>query len=147
MRKYETVFILDPDLQEKTRLEFLEKIKNIIQKENGFLVDFDEWGNKKLAYEIKKKFRGYYVIICYGGTGELVKELERNLRLNDSIIRFMTILVSDEVTKDELEKESQELQKIKQEQSKELKNEAEELDNKRTFEKSDKKNKKGENDV
>ncbi len=110
MRKYETVFIVDPDLQDKTRTNLYDKVRNIISKEGGILIDFDEWGNKKLAYEIKKKLRGHYVCVTYGGTGELIKELERNFRLSDSVLKFMTILLSDDVTAEQLEKEIQESQ-------------------------------------
>jgi len=105
MRKYETVFISDPDLQDQARLDLYDKVKNIIAKENGILLNFDEWGNKKMAYEIKKKLRGNYVCATYGGTGDLIKELERNFRLTDDILKFMTILLSDDVTAESLEKE------------------------------------------
>ncbi len=67
MRKYETVIISDPDLQDQTRADLFDKIRNIITRENGILLDFDEWGSKKLAYEIKKKLRGYYICLTYGG--------------------------------------------------------------------------------
>jgi small subunit ribosomal protein S6 len=113
MRKYETVIISDPDLQDQTRTELFDKIRNIIAKENGILLDFDEWGGKKLAYEIKKKLRGYYSCLTYGGTGDLVKELERNLRLSDGIMKFMTILLSDKVTAESLEAEVAEAQAAK----------------------------------
>ena len=105
MRKYETIFISDPDLQDQARKELFEKVRNIIAKENGILLDFDEWGNKKLAYEIKKKLRGHYVCMTYGGTGELVKELERNMRLSDDVMKFMTILLAEDVTAESLEQE------------------------------------------
>ncbi len=108
MRKYETIFISDPDLQDQTRSDLFDKIRNIIAKENGILLDFDDWGNKKLAYEIKKKFRGHYVCATYGGTGDLVKELERNFRLSDDVLKFMTILLSDNVTVEQLEQEARE---------------------------------------
>jgi small subunit ribosomal protein S6 len=108
MRKYETIFISDPDLQDQTRSDLFDKVRNIIAKENGIFLDFDDWGNKKLAYEIKKKFRGHYVCATYGGTGDLVKELERNLRLSDDVLKFMTILVSDNVTVEQLEQEVRE---------------------------------------
>ena len=110
MRKYETVFIADPDLQDQTRADLFEKVRNIIAKEGGILTNFDEWGNKKLAYEIKKKLRGHYVCVTYGGTGKLIKELERNFRLSDKVLKFMTILLSDNVTAEQLEKEAQEAQ-------------------------------------
>lgn len=105
MRKYETVLISDPDLQDQARLDLYDKVRNIITKENGIFLNFDEWGNKKMAYEIKKKLRGNYVCVTYGGTGDLVKELERNFRLTDDILKFMTILLSDDVTVESLEKE------------------------------------------
>ncbi|MBU1342482.1 MAG: 30S ribosomal protein S6 [Proteobacteria bacterium] len=107
MRKYETVFISDPDLQDQTRADLFDKVRNIIAKEDGILVNFDDWGNKKLSYEIKKKLRGHYVCATYGGTGDLVKELERNFRLSDDVMKFMTILLSDNVTVEQLEKEIQ----------------------------------------
>jgi small subunit ribosomal protein S6 len=110
MRKYEIVFILDPDVKDQARTVLFDRVKNIITKENGILLDFDEWGNKKLAYEIKKKLRGFYVCITYGGTGSLVKELERNLRLSDDVLKFMTLLLSDDVTVEQLEEEAKENQ-------------------------------------
>ncbi|MBT6338896.1 MAG: 30S ribosomal protein S6 [Desulfobacula sp.] len=118
MRKYETVFIADPDLQDKVRIDLYEKARNIINKEGGILTGFDEWGNKKLAYEIKKKLRGNYVCITYGGSGSLVKELERNFRLNDGVLKFMTILLSDDVTAEQLEKEVQDAQDAQDESKK-----------------------------
>jgi small subunit ribosomal protein S6 len=110
MRKYETIIILDPDLKDQARTDLFDKVKNIISKENGILLDFDEWGNKKLAYAIKKKLRGFYVCVTYGGNGELVKELERNLRLSDNVLKFMTLLLSVDVTKEQLEQEAKENQ-------------------------------------
>ncbi len=106
MRKYETVVILNPDLKDQARTDLLDRFKNIISKENGILVDLDEWGNKKLAYEIKKKLRGFYVCITYGGTGDLVQELERKLRLSDDVLKFMTLLLSDDVTVEQLKEEA-----------------------------------------
>jgi len=107
MRKYETIFISDPDLKDQARQELFDKVRDIIAKENGILLDFDEWGNKKLAYEIKKKLRGHYACVTYGGTGDLIKELERNFGLSDHVLKFMTVLLSDNVTAEQLEKEVQ----------------------------------------
>lgn len=108
MRKYETVFISDPDLSDQDRSDLFDKVREIITKEKGIILDFDEWGNKKLAYEIRKKFRGHYVCITYGGTGELVQELERNFRLMEVIMKFMTIVLSQDTSAEALEKEFQE---------------------------------------
>jgi len=108
MRKYETVLISDPDLQSQSRADLFDRVRNIITRENGILLDFDEWGSKKLAYEIRKKLRGYYVCMTYGGDGSLVKELERNLGLSDDIMKYMTILLSDQETAESLEKQAAE---------------------------------------
>jgi small subunit ribosomal protein S6 len=107
MRKYETVFIADPDMSDQAREELLERVTGIIERENGILLNTDEWGLKKLSYEIKKKLRGYYVCLTYGGTGALVTELERNFRLSDLIMKFMTILVTEHVTEESLKQEAE----------------------------------------
>lgn len=115
MRKYETVFISDPDLSDQAREELFERVKNIIDRENGIILNFDNWGVKKLSYEIKKKLRGYYVCLTYGGTGELVTELERNFRLSDLIMKFMTILITENVTEESLKQEAEEVKEAAKE--------------------------------
>lgn len=105
MRRYETIFIADPDLQEDARKNLFDKFTNLLAQENGILVNFDDWGNRKLAYEIKKKPRGHYVCMTYGGNGALVTELERNFRLDDKIMKFMTVLLEKDVNPSDLEQE------------------------------------------
>lgn len=107
MRKYESVIISDPDLQDQARTDLLDKVRNIIARENGILLDVDDWGSKKLAYEINKKLRGHYFCLTYGGTGDLVKELERILKLSDDVIKYMTVLLSTDETEESLAKEAQ----------------------------------------
>ena len=107
MRKYETVFISHPDLQEQSRKDLFEKVKNLVAKENGILVDFDDWGNKKLAYEIRKNTRGHYVCMTFGGSGETVTEMERIFRLDDSILKFMTTLKDTNVDPAQLRQEAE----------------------------------------
>ncbi|MDZ7665134.1 MAG: 30S ribosomal protein S6 [Desulfotignum sp.] len=113
MRKYETVIISDPDLQDQARTDLLDKVRNIIARENGILLDVDDWGSKKLAYEINKKLRGHYVCLTYGGTGDLVKELERILKLSDDVMKYMTILLSTDETAESLAKEAQDAEAAK----------------------------------
>ena len=97
MRRYETVFILDPDLPEEARDGLFQKLSDLIAQQGGFLVDIDVWGNRKLAYEIRKKPRGFYVRLDFCGTGALVDELERNLRIDDRFLKYMTVLLDREV--------------------------------------------------
>jgi small subunit ribosomal protein S6 len=113
MRKYETIIISDPDLQDQSRADLLDKVRNIIARENGILLYVDDWGSKKLAYEISKKLRGHYVCLTYGGTGDLVKELERNLGLSDDVMKYMTILLSTDETAESLAKEAEDVEAAK----------------------------------
>lgn len=95
MRRYETVFIVDPDLSEDERKQRFDKILDLITTMKGAIIEVDEWGSKRLAYEIKKKTRGHYMRLDYCGTGELVAEIERNCRIDDKILKYMTIILQD----------------------------------------------------
>lgn len=105
MRRYETIFISDPDLLADDRAQLFEKTKDLIVKQNGFLVLFDEWGVKKLAYDIKKKGRGHYVRIDFCGDGALVAELERSFRIDDRVMKFMTIVLNKNVDLEKVKEE------------------------------------------
>ena len=97
MRRYETIFIADNDLSEENRSPIFEKLKDLILQHSGLLIMVDEWGSKKLAYEIKKKARGYYVRLDYCGSGNLVNEIERFFRIDDRILKYMTVLLDKNV--------------------------------------------------
>ena len=96
MRRYETVVIVDPDLGEEQRGPVFDKIRELIPQKGGLLVDIDEWGGRKLAYEIKKKQRGYYARIDFCGGGSLVSEMERQFRIDDRVMKYMTILLDED---------------------------------------------------
>jgi small subunit ribosomal protein S6 len=102
MRRYETVFILDPDLSEEVRTQRYDKVKEVITAYEGVLIEFDDWGVRKLAYDIRKKTRGQYVRLDYCGDGTLVSELERNFRLDDKFLKFMTIILAENVNPEEV---------------------------------------------
>jgi len=117
MRRYETVFIADPDIPEESRLALFERLKGIIVAGESFFVRFDEWGVRKMAYEIKKKKRGFYVLAEYVGLGSQVQELERVMRIDDRILKFLTVLkdenaiveaIREEMAREEAEKEARE---------------------------------------
>jgi small subunit ribosomal protein S6 len=105
MRRYETFVIFDPDLSEEERSPVIDRIKETIKKQDGFLVDVDDWGARKLAYEIKKKFRGYYNRLDYCGTGPLVNELERFFRIDDRVLKYMTVLLEKEADLERIKEE------------------------------------------
>jgi small subunit ribosomal protein S6 len=97
MRRYETIVIVDPDIGEDQRTIVFDRIRELVPQKGGLLVAFDEWGSRKMAYEVKKKKRGYYLRVDYCGTGELVNEMERQFRIDDRVLKYMTILLEDAV--------------------------------------------------
>lgn len=102
MRRYETVFIVNPDLSESDRTSLFERIQAILPNFGGEMVKIDEWGMKAMAYEINKKAKGYYTLMDYCGDGALVAELERFFRINDPVMRYMTVQLDSEVDMDAL---------------------------------------------
>ena len=93
MRTYETIFIAHPDLVEEEVKALIDRMKGIIENLNGQLIKVEEWGRKKLAYKLKKLTKGYYVLIRFGGNGEILVEVERNLRLSDAVLKYQSIRV------------------------------------------------------
>ena len=90
MRRYESVWVVNGDLPDEEVKATIDKFSRIITTQEGTLVGMEEWGRKKLAYKIKGTTRGYYVLVDYAGTPATVKELERNYRIDDRIIRYLT---------------------------------------------------------
>ena len=105
MRRYETIIILDTDLSDENRGQFFKKITGLITQDDGFLALLDEWGDKKLAYEIKKKSRGFYVRFDFCGHGDTVNEIERHCRIDEKILKYMTVLLEKDVDVDALKEE------------------------------------------
>lgn len=93
---YETTYILRPDVTEDGQKTFLEKLKGIIAAYGGQVVAVEDWGKRRLAYPIQKESRGYYTYILFTGNNALVAELERNMRINEQVIRFLSIKISDD---------------------------------------------------
>jgi len=121
MRRYETIFIIDPELQDNERNSITEKLDQLISKQEGVLLKVDDWGQKRLAYEIKKKQRGYYIRLDYCGTGSLVNEMERLSRIDDNILKYMTVLlekdVNVEAAKEEIAREEAEKERVLKEKT------------------------------
>lgn len=105
MRRYETIVIVDPDISDENRGPLLEKICDLIPKQNGWLVSQDDWGVKKLAYEIKKKTRGHYIKFDFCGDGTLVDELERSFRIDDRVMKYMTVLLDKNADPEKIKEE------------------------------------------
>lgn len=95
MRKYETFFILDPDLPEDVNTVVDDKLQSIVTSQGGSILSYTPWGKKKLAYSVKKHTRGHYILMEYAGGPELVAELERNMRLDERVLKFITVKLED----------------------------------------------------
>jgi small subunit ribosomal protein S6 len=91
MRKYETIFILQPSLDEEAVKANIEKFKGVIENGGGVIENVDFWGKRKLAYEIKKVNEGFYTLINFTADTELPKELDRIFRINDTVVRHIII--------------------------------------------------------
>ncbi len=95
--EYETIVILRPDLDDSVTTGLIEKLEQIITGQGGHILLRDDWGKRKLAYPIAKHQKGHYTLIAHLAPPELVTELERRIRNEDSIIRFLTSKVDDAV--------------------------------------------------
>ena len=91
MRKYETIFILHPSLDEETVKASIEKFKGVIENGGGTVDNVDFWGKRKLAYEINKVNEGYYTLVNFSSNPELPRELDRIFRITDGVIRHIII--------------------------------------------------------
>lgn len=95
MRHYETLFIINPDLTEEETAATVEKFAGILTADGSEMVKVDHWGRRRLAYEVKKFSKGYYVLFEYGAKPEAVAEMERNFKIDERVIRFLTVKKED----------------------------------------------------
>lgn len=103
MRRYELIFILRPGLGEEEITTVIEYAKQIIVSENGTIIDLNRWGMKKLAYTIKKEIQGYYVFCEFAGTPAAVAEIERKFRIDDGVLKYLTIKTADAMTEETIQ--------------------------------------------
>ena len=96
-REYETIYILRSDVDSAGAEKVVDRAKDVIARLEGTLTKLDNWGKRKLAYPIRKSNRGIFVYLKYVGYSDLVAELERNLRLLDEVVRFQTVLLTEDI--------------------------------------------------
>ena len=96
-REYETIFILKPDVSNDVIGSTNAKIKGVLEAGGGTLLKIENWGRRKLAYEVKKQLKGIYIFFRYLGNPGLVEEVERNLHLTDSVIRQYSVKIAENV--------------------------------------------------
>ena len=91
MRQYELMVILDPELEERTVAPSLDRFLNVVRQGGGSVENVDIWGRRRLAYDIKKKSEGIYAVVNMTATPDVAKELDRQLGLNESVLRTKLI--------------------------------------------------------
>jgi small subunit ribosomal protein S6 len=94
--RYETIFVLDPSLDDKTVPKEIKKVEDLITDHKGQVLKTDKWGKKRFAYPIKKKQEGFYTLILFEGDGKIPKELERAYKLNEFCLRYLTVAAKEE---------------------------------------------------
>src|SRR5678810_736564 len=104
MRVYEELFILKPDAPEEEADAFIGQIKDLITNGKGTIEKADKWGTRKLAYRVQKYNEGVYVLIQFSSSPDLVKEVERRMRVTDLVIKFITVRIDEKAKKIEKRK-------------------------------------------
>ena len=96
MNKYEMIYIIDTGLEEAARKELIEKVSALIAGNGGEIEKVDEtWGKRRLAYAIDYKTEGWYVLVNFQAPAELPRELERNLKINENVLRYLVVKLEE----------------------------------------------------
>lgn len=104
MNNYETLFVLKPTLTDEETASQIAKIKDILVREGAEILATDEMGMRRLAYPVQKNERGFYTVVYYKAAGSVIAELERNLKFNEEVIKFLTIKYSNKKETAQFEK-------------------------------------------
>ena len=99
MNSYELLYIIDNDLSDEGKEAIVNKINAVVTDNGGTVDGVDKWGTRKLAYAINYKTEGYYVLVNYTAEAPVPKEIERNLQISDSILRYLTVKVEEKRSK------------------------------------------------
>ena len=96
MNRYEMIYIIDTGLEEAARKELIEWVSSLIEKNGGEIEKVDEtWGKRRLAYAIDYKTEGWYVLVTFKAPAELPRELERNLQINENVLRYLVVKLEE----------------------------------------------------
>jgi small subunit ribosomal protein S6 len=102
MRRYEQVYILRPSLSENEISTAIENTNSIVLGDQGTIIQLDKWGMRKLAYPIKKETQGFYVFCDFAGTPKAVAEIERKFRIDDAVLKYMSVKIADSISDEEI---------------------------------------------
>ncbi len=117
MRHYETLYIISPELGDEDYKTVVAKHKDLIEKEKGVIIKLEEWGRRRLAYELKKFDQGFYVLMDFCGDAGMTAKLARALKLDDQVLKYQTIKLGDNVNPEDLIEEPKEVEEEAEEKS------------------------------
>ena len=103
MRRYEILFIVSPDNSDEDLKAVATKFQGVITGMDGVVTSYDEQGKKRLAYNVRKENKGYYVLMDFVGSADIVAEIERNMRLDDRVLKYLTVKLDDDVDPESIE--------------------------------------------
>jgi len=94
---YESIFIINSNLTDEETAGVIKKMQDVVAKQGGEMLKFEDWGKKKLAYEVKKQKRGHYAFLQFKGTPAAISELERTYKMTDAVIKFLSVKLEKEL--------------------------------------------------
>jgi small subunit ribosomal protein S6 len=109
MKYYETLYIVNPDLSTEVYQQVLGKFNGLVETNRGVIIKVDEWGNRPMAYPVKKFEKGAYVLFQYCGEAGISNALERDFRLDDRVLKFQTVKISDHADVEALRRQAEEV--------------------------------------
>jgi len=101
-RRYETMIMLAPNLEASEMETFKNKVDNIMSTGGGQLVRFEDWGRRRLSYPVRKEMFGHYLLYDFQGSPELSNELERNLKIDEKVFKYLTLVLDKKFTDEDL---------------------------------------------
>jgi small subunit ribosomal protein S6 len=104
LKRYETLFIVQSELSSDDITAIIDRYSKIITDMKGTVLKVERWGKRKLAYLIRKQSRGFYILIDFAGKREIVAEVERILKFDDKVLKYMSVKLVDSITAEEIEK-------------------------------------------
>jgi small subunit ribosomal protein S6 len=94
-KRYELVFVVHPDRTDEEARKAADRLKDVVAREGGEVMKVEEWGKRKLAYEVRKQSKGTYFLMLFSGDGRIINEVERTCRISDDTLRYLTVQVDE----------------------------------------------------
>jgi small subunit ribosomal protein S6 len=116
MRRYDLIFIVQPELSDEETKAVSDRYLQILTAQKGIIIKTEDWGKRRLAYDIKKQSRGTYILVDFYGPGSMIREIERNLKIDDNILKFITVKTRDPFDPETLEEERKKEQLLQEAQ-------------------------------